>query len=157
MVSFSVQTGSKWCISRAFNTWFSWWPNPEKFWGGLSIIFSVFSTAPHIHLRSLQRHHNRQCSHVVPQTAVLTIAVKVLGMLHYTLIPSHCIEVDIERLLFSLAVKLDNFWGPNIDKKVINSSNKWTCHAFIWLPASTGGGGGNLCPPSFFFVFVWTL
>ena len=28
------------------------------------------------------------------------------------LIPSHCIQVDIERLLFSLAVKLHNFWGP---------------------------------------------
>ena len=30
----------------------------------------------------------------------LTIAVKVLGMFHYTLIPSHSIQVDIERLLF---------------------------------------------------------
>ena len=36
-----------------------------------------------------------QCSYVIPQTIVLTIAVKVLGMLHY--IPSHCIQVDIER------------------------------------------------------------
>ena len=45
-------------------------------------------------------------------------------MLHYTLIPSHCIQVDIERLLLSLAVKLHNFGGPKIDKKVINSSTK---------------------------------
>ena len=41
-----------------------------------------------------------------------------------TLIPSHWIEVDIERLLFSLAIKMANFWGPKIDKKVINSSTK---------------------------------
>ena len=41
-----------------------------------------------------------------------------------TLIPSHWIEVDIERLLFSLAVKMPNFWGPKVDKKVINSSTK---------------------------------
>ena len=41
-------------------------------------------------------------------------------MLHFTMIPYHCIQVDIERLLFSLAVKLHNFLGPNIDKKVIN-------------------------------------
>ena len=34
-----------------------------------------------------------------------------------TLIPSHWIEVDIERLLFSLAVKMPNFWGPKIDKR----------------------------------------
>ena len=48
-----------------------------------------------------------------------------LGMLHYTLIPSHCIQVDIERLLFSLAVKYHKFWGPKIDKKVINSYTKY--------------------------------
>ena len=42
---------------------------------------------------------------------VLTIAVEVLGMLHYSLTPSQCIQVDIERLLFSLAVKLYNFQG----------------------------------------------
>ena len=41
-----------------------------------------------------------------------------------TLIPSHWIEVDIKRLLFSLTVKMPNFWGPKIDKKVINSSTK---------------------------------
>ena len=41
-----------------------------------------------------------------------------------TLIPSHWIKVDIERLLFSLAVKMPTFWGPKIDKKVINSSTK---------------------------------
>ena len=34
-----------------------------------------------------------------------------------TLIPSHWIEVDIERLLFSLAVRMPNFWGPGIEQK----------------------------------------
>ena len=34
------------------------------------------------------------------------------------------LEVDIERLLFSLAVKMPNFWGPKKDKKVINSPTK---------------------------------
>ena len=34
------------------------------------------------------------------------------------------LEVGIERLLFSLAVKIPNFWGPKKDKKVINSSTK---------------------------------
>ena len=56
-----------------------------------------------------------QCSHVVPQA--ITIAVKVLRMLHYSLIPSQCIQVDIERLLLSLAIKLHNFWGPKINVK----------------------------------------
>ena len=68
-----------------------------------------------------------QCSHVVPQTIVLTIAVKVLGMLHFKLILSHCIQVDIERFLFSLAVKLHNLSKNR--QKVINSSmllpNAW--------------------------------
>ena len=41
-----------------------------------------------------------------------------------TLIPSHWIEVDIERLLFRLSVKMPNFWGPKIDKKVISSPTK---------------------------------
>ena len=41
-----------------------------------------------------------------------------------TLIPSYWIEVDIERLLFSLAVKMPHFWSQKIDKKVINSSTK---------------------------------
>ena len=45
----------------------------------------------------------------------LTIAVNVLGMLQHT---------DIERLYFSLAVKMPNFWGPKIDKKVIDSSTQ---------------------------------
>ena len=43
-------------------------------------------------------------------------------MLYNTLIPFHWIEVDIETLLFSLPVKMPNFWRPKIDKKVINSS-----------------------------------
>ena len=46
------------------------------------------------------------------------------GLLHYTLIPSHCIQVDIKRLSFSLAVKWHKFWGPKVDKKVINSYTK---------------------------------
>ena len=54
-------------------------------------------------------------------STILLIAVKGLGMLHYTLIPSHCIQVDIERLLFSLAVKWHRFRGPKIDNKVIKS------------------------------------
>ena len=64
--------------------------------------------------------------HSLSKAIVLTIAVKVLGMLHYTLIPSHCIQVDIERLLFSLAVKLHNFWGLKIDikLKMIDTSTK---------------------------------
>ena len=41
---------------------------------------------------------------------VLTIAVKVLGMLQHSN-PLTELEVDIERLLFSLAVKMPNFWG----------------------------------------------
>ena len=57
-------------------------------------------------------------------STILSIAVKGLGVLHYTLIPSHCIQVDIERLLFSLAVKWHKFWSPKIDKKVINSDTK---------------------------------
>ena len=43
-------------------------------------------------------------------------------MLYCTLIPSHCIQVDNERLSCSLAVKLDNFKVPKIDTKVTNSS-----------------------------------
>ena len=39
---------------------------------------------------------------------VFTIAVKVLGMLQHTN-PLIELEVDIERLLFSLAVKMPNF------------------------------------------------
>ena len=45
-----------------------------------------------------------QCSHMyhsLSKTIVITIAVKVLGMLHYTLIPFHCIQVDIETLIQS--------------------------------------------------------
>ena len=65
------------------------------------------------------------------------LAVKVLGMLHYTLIPSHCIQVDIERLLFSSAVKLHNFWGPKTDKTVINSSTKMSDFCENCNPHST--------------------
>ena len=57
-------------------------------------------------------------------STILSIAVKGLGVLHYTLIPSHCIQVDMERLLFSLAVKWHKIWSPQIDKKVINSVTK---------------------------------
>ena len=68
-------------------------------------------------------------------------------MLLYKLIPSqsHSIQVDIERLLFSLAVKLHNFWGPKIDKKVINSSTKCLISVKIVIltphiiPPPTGG------------------
>ena len=38
------------------------------------------------------------------------------------MIPSHWIEVDIERLLFSLAVKMPHFWSPEM--RVINSPTK---------------------------------
>ena len=69
-------------------------------------------------------HHR---PHGQPQTIIpiqLTLlAVKVLGMLQHTN-PYHWIEVDIERLLFSLAVKMPHFWSPKIDKQVINSSTK---------------------------------
>ena len=61
-----------------------------------------------------------QCSHEVPYSQLESIAVKGLGVLHYTLIPSHCIQVDMERLLFSLAVK----WHKSKNKKVINSYTK---------------------------------
>ena len=59
-----------------------------------------------IHLTLLGMH---QCSHVVPQTIVTHNSCEGLGMLHYTLITFHCIQVDIERLSFSPAVKLHNF------------------------------------------------
>ena len=60
---------------------------------------------------SLPKHHNpfsaylqgvHQCPHEVHCTT-LSIAVQGLGMLHYTLIPSHCIQVNTERLLFKLS------------------------------------------------------
>ena len=90
-------------------------------------------------------HH---CSHALPQTVIpiqLTLlACIITHMFHHRvfqkllfsqqlwwlwacfniLIPSHWIEVDIERLLLSLAVKMANFWGLKIHKKVINSSTK---------------------------------
>ena len=47
-----------------------------------------------------------------------------LGMLQHTNPFLIELEVDIERLWFSLAVKMPNFWGPKKDKKVINSSTK---------------------------------
>ena len=53
LVSFSVQIGSKWCISKAFNTWFTYNdPIQRNFWEVKSIIFLVFSAAPHT-----QHHH----------------------------------------------------------------------------------------------------
>ena len=58
------------------------------------------------------------------KAVVHTIAVKVLGMLQHTNPFLIELEVDIERLWFSLAVKMPNFWGPKKDKKVINSSTK---------------------------------
>ena len=61
-----------------------------------------------------------QCWNVVPQTAVLTIAVKVLGMLYYSPIPSQCIQVDIERLLFSLIIQF------------LRSKNRQKCHEFFY-------------------------
>ena len=48
---------------------------------------------------------------------VLTIAVKDMGVLHYTIIPSQCIQVNIERLVFSLAVKLYNLQYNKVEKK----------------------------------------
>ena len=69
-------------------------------------------------------HHR---SHVPSQSfskaVVLTIAVKILGMLQHTY-PSHWITSWYWETLFSLAVKIPNFWGPKKDKKVINSSTK---------------------------------
>ena len=53
----------------------------------------------------LHAGHASMLTWKVPQTIVLTIAVEVLGMLHNTLLPLHCIQVDIERLLLSVAVK----------------------------------------------------
>ena len=47
-----------------------------------------------------------------------------LGMLQHTKSPLIELLVGIERLSFSLAVKMLNFWGPKKDKKVINSSTK---------------------------------
>ena len=46
------------------------------------------------------------------------------------------LEVDIERLLFSLAVKMSNFWGPEKDIKVINSSTKCLISVKIVDPQS---------------------
>ena len=81
----------------------------------------VFLSVPkHFYPYSANLLAMHRCSHVV----LFTIAVKVLDMLHYTLIPSHFIQVDIERLLFSPAVKWHNFWCPKIDKMVINSCTK---------------------------------
>ena len=60
------------------------------------------------------------CYHRLSKAIFLTIAVKLLG--------STCIQVDIERLI-SLAVKLNNFWGLKIGKKVIILlPNVW----FLW-------------------------
>ena len=67
-----------------------------------------------------------------------------------TLIPSHWIEVDIERLLFSLAVKMPNFWGPKIDKKVINSSTK--CLISVKIAILTP----HIIPPPW-WMFGWYL
>ena len=66
-----------------------------------------------------------------------------------TLIVSHWIEVDIERLLFSLAVKMPNFWGPRIDKKVINSSSK--CLISVKIAILTP----HIIPPP--LVNVWLI
>ena len=48
------------------------------------------------------------CYHRLSKAIVLTIAVKLFGMLHYTLIPFHCIQVDIERLLFTQFLRSKN-------------------------------------------------
>ena len=49
----------------------------------------------------------------------------------YTLIHSHCIQIDI---LKSPAVKLHNFSGSKMDKKVINSSTKYLISVRIVPP-----------------------
>ena len=68
---------------------------------------------------------NPSTVHEIPYTCTLT-SCESFGhaSLHTnSLIPSQCIQDDIETW-FSLAVKWHKFWGPKIDKKVINSSNK---------------------------------
>ena len=93
-----------------------------KIWYNVMSSFLLQNTLIPI---QLTLHHR---SHVPSQSfskaVVLTIAVKDLGMLQHTNPLFHWIEVYTERLLFSLAVKMPNFWGPKIDKKVINSSTK---------------------------------
>ena len=89
-----------------------------------------------------------RCSHVLSQSVskavVLTIAVKVLGMLQHTPL----IELKLTlRDLFSLAIKMPNFWDPKIDKKVINSSTK--CLISVKIAILTP----HIIPPS--LVNVW--
>ena len=68
-----------------------------------------------------------------------------------TLVPSHWIEVDIDRLLFSLAVKMPNFgdYGPETVKKVINSSTK--CLISVKIAILTP----HIIPPP--LVNVWLI
>ena len=72
--------------------------------------FHVLPTDYNPYSANLAGVHDR--SHVPSQSfskaAVLTIAVKVLGMLQHTKSPLIELEVDIKRLLFSLAVKMLN-------------------------------------------------
>ena len=72
-----------------------------------------------------------QCSHIVPQSfwsyfSHNTCSYESFGhaSLLYTIIPSHCIQVDIERLFIQSSCQLHNFWGSKIDEMVINSSIK---------------------------------
>ena len=53
------------------------------------------------------------------KAVVLTIAVKVLGMLQHT----NPLSL-IKKLILRDFVKMPNFWGPKKDKNVINSSTK---------------------------------
>ena len=112
------------------------------------------------------------CSHALPQTiipiqltllaciiahmsfsiaAVLTIAVKVLGMHQHTnpLSLNWSWYWEFERLLFSLAVKIPNFWGPKIDKKVINFSTK--CLISVKIAILTA----HIIPPP--LVNIWLI
>ena len=83
------------------------------------------------------------------KSVVLTIAVKVLGILLHTKSPLIELEVDIEGLLFSLAVKMPNFGGPEKGKKVINSSNK--CLISVKIAILTP----HIIPPP--LVNVWLI
>ena len=80
--------------------------------GNFASLLTCPTTESNPYSANLASVHHR--SHVPSQSffniiaVVLTIAVKVFGMLQHTN-PFSLIEVDIERLLFSLAVKMPNF------------------------------------------------
>ena len=68
-------------------------------------------------------HRSHVPSQRISKAVVLIIAVKVLGMLQHTN-PLSLNWSWYWEILFSLAVKMPNFWGQKIDKNVINSFTK---------------------------------